>query len=47
MSTLANWTPGYLSSSLAKWGPMILQGPHQVAQKSTTVGLDEEIWETS
>ncbi len=32
MSTFTNLTLGNLPSSLAKWGPMSLQGPHQVAQ---------------
>lgn len=44
MSSLAKVMLGYFSSSLAKWGPMMRQGPHQVAQKSTTVGLDEAIY---
>jgi hypothetical protein len=43
-STLTSLTPGYFSSILAKWGEIILHGPHQVAQKSTTTGSSPLIW---
>jgi hypothetical protein len=43
-STLTSLTPGYFSSILAKWGEIILHGPHQVAQKSTTTGSSPLIY---
>src|SRR6187200_2557741 len=45
-STLTTSTvPSYLAASFSISGATILQGPHQVAQKSTTTGLS--FWRTS
>ena len=39
-STFTTWTvPSYLAASFSISGATILQGPHQVAQKSTTTGF--------
>lgn len=40
-STLQNLTPSVLSESSSKNGLIILQGPHQSAQKSMTTGWPE------
>src|SRR5579884_446786 len=33
--------PAYSSASASTWGAIILQGPHQTAQKSTSTGTDD------